>query len=1182
MRTMKNIWLPVIFGGVCCFGAVTVPTIAPVRPGGVVISGQSEVMPHSGYSALVAKEKENYVPLCIDLKNQADGVSGLFKVEYYPYFSKKGEILLWQSGEMSLRLTEKCVTLQIGSEKHTVPAEFQAGVWYEFVTAWENGQLTVKLDGKAIITATMEKFPVAGNVTLGGMPDGLLRNIVFDRPAPSPVKQISGKPQDFIIRADNDRFFSFDYFAHGEAVKLQLHPRMKIVPGGKYFLVHSAGDPMVLTADKAGFLTVDFPASYSNRVELRRDPGNLLSGAAFDKFPAGWQIVNAPGLREETVPSFIAVNQVEKPVFPDVKTDNVVAAELDGRKVVVLKRNRNVGYMGIAAELKLKPATQYLLGMNHKVLTAGNNGGAFLLMVTVYENGKVKQIFKEYNPFTPLRRTGKWMFAPLMFRTAKSDSGLTAKIEVISDGTPCEIALDDIFLREYPNNVYQPMPRESDRKKVLTGQALIDHLEKRQVSALPDGPLSAVTGNDGNVYKMMSRAGVDIHCVKVNVDHRRRYPAWTSDGRYDFADLDELILNALSYAPDGNIGVCVGIDPPLDFGIVYPDAAWRDLKGNIAYMKNTPDARFYPERQGKKYPYVSYTAPDFRREVGKFMFALGEHLKQKPWGKAVVFVHVFGGGDGQFFYRPNKNDLATMMDRSAGNLAAMREAIRKYYKNDLAALRKAWGEPAVTFETISFPAPELYTKYPFQRDPAVPEMRKMIDFARLYPEVVNECVAFSTTEFERGLGRKVVKSRYYFGTSLGNLLADSAFDMLVSVPPYGVSRLHGAAGRIHQAPGSAALYNKRFFNELDLRTSYSPVAVYGHYSLRQNGVEPGPEGFANMMRKMAAPALIANQGYWYLMIGGNPSMQWEMEAVVKESFDALKYGKRPAVKLADEAAFFWDEEARTMMGERFGWVMDQHGTHQSQKILMASGVGFQMYLLRDLVHPARKPAKLNIFALGTTMTEEQIRYVEKNLQKDGNVLVFVFDAGRTAPGGFEKNIRRLTGMNVLESRQMGLSCFSAARFSDPLSKYIANAAPLTGGPFAQPLYYVDDPEARPLALHARTDLIGAAVKRHKNWTAVYIGIPLGLAVKPEFIRILAQEAGITPTAPVNEFSNSGNGFIVIHAVCDGKKQLQWDEAADVLDLTSGKIIARGVKTLTVEMKFGETRWFRMLKPAKNK
>jgi hypothetical protein len=44
--------------------------------------------------------------------------------------------------------------------------------------------------------------------------------------------------------------------------------------------------------------------------------------------------------------------------------------------------------------------------------------------------------------------------------------------------------------------------------------------------------------------------------------------------------------------------------------------------------------------------------------------------------------------------------------------------------------------------------------------------------------------------------------------------------------------------------------------------------------------------------------------------------------------------------------------------------------------------------------------------------------------------------------------------------------------------------------------------------------------------------------------------------------------------------LQWDEPADVLDMTSGKIVARKVKTLALEMKFGETRWFRMLKPAK--
>ena len=131
-----------------------------------------------------------------------------------------------------------------------------------------------------------------------------------------------------------------------------------------------------------------------------------------------------------------------------------------------------------------------------------------------------------------------------------------------------------------------------------------------------------------------------------------------------------------------------------------------------------------------------------------------------------------------------------------------------------------------------------------------------------------------------------------------------------------------------------------------------------------------------------------------------------------------------------------------------------------------------------------------------------------------------------------------------------------------------------------PMYYVDDPSTKPLANWARTNLVGAAVKKHKNWTAVYLGIPLGLAVKPEFIRQLAIDSGIKPFAPVGEVSYAGNGIVAIHAISDGVKKLQWQENADVFDLTTNKIIKKNVKEINLDMKYGQTSWFRLLKVTK--
>ncbi len=1172
--------LLLLSGSLLCSGAVTLYTGAPVRPGGVVVSGQAEVMPHSSFSAIDATEKGGYDTLELKVNRQADEKSGIFKIDYFPHFSEPGTKILFNSALVYLCVEENKIMLQIGSEKFSAPAKFQPRVWYQIEMCWQNGRINVKIDDKEYISLKRDTLPIGETFFLGGIPDGMIREISLSRPVPCPVEQLDGVPLKFIIKSNNKNYITFDYFAHGAPQKLRVKPEMSVVPGDKFYLVHSAGDPMYLTAEKAGELILDLPGAYSNRVEIRRDTGNMLADIDLEKFPANWKVSSIDNYRGSM--NGIYAGCPEKPVMPPQADDSAaLSTEIfrSGKSSVILERRRMTGSLVLTAgNIAVKPDTRYLLTIYHKVLEDPQFKGSFILQAKVWENGRIKQTFRQYHPCTPLRHKGKWDLVPLQFNTRKSSGPLTLSIELISDAAPCKIAVDDLDLREYPNNVYQPMPRESDRERLLTGEKLIEHLKKRPAVDLPAFPMSGVAAYDGNVYKMMARAGADILFVKVNIGNRHRIPAWRSDGSYDFSAIDEQLLHVLSYAPDARVAVMIGIDPALDFGNVFPDAAWRDINDKIVYQ-NPPDARFYPERKGKKYPYVSFTAPDFRRECGKFLFALGRHLQQQPWGNAIAGIHLFGGGDGQWFYRPLKNDLSEMMDRSPGNLAAMREAIRKYYNNDINALRKAWGDEKLTFETISFPDKSSYSHYMFQRDPSDPKARKIIDFIKLYPEVITDTLAYCASEFERGMGRKLLKSRYYFGTSLGHLLKDSAFDILVSVPPYGVSRLHGAVGRVHQAPASATLHKKIFLNELDLRTSYSPVAIYGtSNSIRWNGVEPGPQGFANMMRKMSAPVITAGQGHWYLMIGGNPSMQDEFEPVVRESFDALKSGNVKTVDMDGQIAFFWDEEARTLTGDRFGWSIEQHAVHQGQRVLFRSGVGVQQYLLSDLTHPDRRAAKVNIFALGTTMTEEQIAFVEKNLQKDGNVLVFVFDAGRTAPGGFEKNISRLTGMKIKSASGTNvLSAFSTARFSDPLSKFIKTAAPISNGPFMLPLYYVDDPSAKPLAQLVRCDLVGAAVKRHKDWTAVYLSIPLGLAVEPEFIRQLAIEAGITPFAPAGEISYAGNGIIAIHAICDGMKKLQWHEFADVFDLTTGKIIKRKCKNLDVDMKYGETRWFRLLK-----
>ena len=77
---MKNIFISTLaLAGVLAHGAVVVPTSAPVRPGGIIVSGQAEVMPHTAFSVIIATDNSGYDPLEVKVANQADQKSGLLR-----------------------------------------------------------------------------------------------------------------------------------------------------------------------------------------------------------------------------------------------------------------------------------------------------------------------------------------------------------------------------------------------------------------------------------------------------------------------------------------------------------------------------------------------------------------------------------------------------------------------------------------------------------------------------------------------------------------------------------------------------------------------------------------------------------------------------------------------------------------------------------------------------------------------------------------------------------------------------------------------------------------------------------------------------------------------------------------------------------------------------------------------
>ena len=361
---------------------------------------------------------------------------------------------------------------------------------------------------------------------------------------------------------------------------------------------------------------------------------------------------------------------------------------------------------------------------------------------------------------------------------------------------------------------------------------------------------------------------------------------------------------------------------------------------------------------------------------------------------------------------------------------------------------------------------------------------------------------------------------------------------------------------------------------MDHRSDYSELGCrVGGFDRRGLGVPVGHEDFASQIRRDYAMSLTQGGYAWLLTIAGYNTWSEKYFNVLPECLRAANQTlKHPAWYDWGNIAFIMDFKAQRNSGRSYSF--EYNHDRMPRKAIMSSGVSFSDYLVEDIGNGRLRNSKIYIFAHNANLTEGQISYIRRHYQKDGNVLVFTFGTALNTPGGFEKNIKLLTGMTVRKDLGKLVDFqYAEKRSSDPLARGFGQIHVEKGDKI--PLFYVDDKSATPLAWHdSDPRLVAAAVKRYKNWTAVYLANGF---FGPEFPRALAKEAGVIPTGPLGDITLSGNSTIMLHAATAGLKTINLPEKAKLIDLSNGQICGYNCKSYTFYAKAGETRWFKVRK-----
>ena len=250
---------------------------------------------------------------------------------------------------------------------------------------------------------------------------------------------------------------------------------------------------------------------------------------------------------------------------------------------------------------------------------------------------------------------------------------------------------------------------------------------------------------------MFRDAGMHLYGVGI----KTRW-VWQKDGFIDFGKAERILHSVLSVDPDARFFFCFDtMAPPQWWMDAHPDEMVQYASG----AKPDPNA----PRQYFNFAALSFASLAWREAMTDYIGLFVRHLESTPYAKRIFAYRPDYGVHHEWHYYGFAGHLP---DCGKAMTAAFRAWLRRAYGGDVEALRRAWGDPAVTFETAVTPPKKLRlrTSAGELRDPV--KDRAAIDYLRCHHEQVRDCLfAFNRAAKEASGGRALVGNYcgYFFG-----------------------------------------------------------------------------------------------------------------------------------------------------------------------------------------------------------------------------------------------------------------------------------------------------------------------------------------------------------------------------------------------------------------------------------
>ena len=687
---------------------------------------------------------------------------------------------------------------------------------------------------------------------------------------------------------------------------------------------------------------------------------------------------------------------------------------------------------------------------------------------------------------------------------------------------------------------------------------------------------------------------------------------WTAENKYDFSDLDSHIYGVLLQNPQANIILSVDqVYAPDWWTTNNKDALARTQDGDYVrclsinlykrafgsfaklekLRKRGLSKKDIHKIRGAKWLgfYVpSIASQKYADVMAGYLKALRKHIESQPYGKAVVGYRFIWGYDGQWGPLRNEHGYGGRKPKYIDYSKSMQGYFRGWLKrkySTVEALRKAWNNNTVTFETAAIPGIEnrnidQHQKKTYLLDPE--KYQNIIDYRGAVASATS-ALLLKFCKAIKGAGDKDVITLAYYpdvtGRSGGGPDSQTDYSMVLNSKAFDAAggpsyeaRGIGLGNNTNASVSSLALHGKIHFTEMDHRVF--PVAKRNYAN---NLLFDTPRRSLSILRREYMKQICFGTGSWTFDMGlgwfNDPLIAAILGDARKVFSRAIEYDRST---VAEMAIFVGNYFKMIQADGRRGTIPKTLVSGNSAAAYHA-GLPIDYYNMCDL-KAANKKYKVFYFPAAYGLRPEEKKLIN-SLKRDGNVLVFGYGAGYVAGTVSVKNVEELTGMKMGIDPKISLTV-KVTNQKHPITKGVHGYFGSGGDrnlEIGLPKLYVNDPDAVKLGEFVNgKGRCGFAVKDFKSWKSVYIGC-VGF-LNGQLLKNIARYAGLHIYNEESDVMFFNESFVGIHASSSGVKTIVLPEKASVISLWDGKDAGK-LKKIERYMEVGENALYLIQKTA---